>query len=335
MIRFGLLLLFVWQVGCASEPAPPPDPRGMALLGQARQAYSQGAYADALALADSAAPFLPHRPEVPFLRGLVLAELYDYPASDAAYQQALARDPAYRSVRYNRGHNAFLQSAYREALRHYRDEEQLLRNALKQAPQTPTDRQALAAVLVQIGRTYARLTRADSARLAYDQALVVDSTNAQGYAWLAELDQEEGHLDAALANARRALAHAPRHPDYLLLVGTLLVQQGQPAEALPYLEQAVRARPWERSAHYNLWRALVATGQPEAAARHLARADTLESLRSQIALAHRSLLQNPQDTLRWENYAYLLYQAGREAESRQALNVLRFLQTRAAARQNP
>jgi tetratricopeptide (TPR) repeat protein len=333
MIRIGLLLVLV---GCAAEPAsPPPDPQGMTLLGQAQRAYRQGAYATALALADSAAPLVPQLAEVPFLRGLVLAELYDYAGSDAAYGHAIALNPAYRSVRYNLGHNAFLQNAYREALRHYRAEEHLLRDALKESPPAPADRQALAAVLLQIGRTYSRLTRADSARLTYEQALVVDTANAQGYAWLAELDQEAGQLDAALVHARHALAREPQHPDYQLLTGRLLVQMGRPAEALPYLEAVVGARPWERSAHYNLGRALVATGQAEAGARHLARADTLEGLRSHIALTHQGLIQNPDDTLRWENYAYLLYQAGREAESRQALHVLRYLQTRKSLPEAP
>ncbi|GIV60897.1 MAG: hypothetical protein KatS3mg043_1986 [Rhodothermaceae bacterium] len=325
----ALLWTVLLLVGCGGpageagrEPVPP---QAAALLGRAQQAYEQGAYVAALGLADSAAHHAPERPEIAFLKGLILRELLRYDEADAAFREALERDAAYRSARYNLGQNAFLRQRYREALRWYRAEERLLRDVLQRGEAGPKDRAALAVVLAQAGRSYALLGVADSARTAYRAALDLDTTHVAARAWLAELEREAGNLDAALAQARRVWRQAPGNPEYALLLAGTLLRAGRAEEALPLLQTAAQQQPWNREAVYQLGRALLTLGRTEEATRHLARVDTLEALRRRVSLAHLAVTQYPDDPARWEEYAMLLHQAGHRAEAVRAVRVARAL----------
>lgn len=331
-VSFALVVFIsLMAASCGSSAKPDRrdvDPRGASLLGEAQQAYRSRSYATTIQLIDSAATYVPELPDLWFLHGLVLSDLYRFDASDAAFEKALSFDPDYRSARYNMGHNAFHQSsyfaknAYRDALRHYRAEEALLHRALMDGTARPGDRDALASVLLQIGTTYASLQLPDSASRAYRRALEVDSSLARGYAWLSGLQQTAGDLKAALANARRAVEIEPADPEHRLLLGVLLSEEGRYVEALPHLAEASRREPWNRTAIYNLGQALVGSGHIEDGEAYLARADTLEILRSEIEKSHVHVFQNPQDPIRWENYAYLLQRAGRTAEAKAAIGVM-------------
>lgn len=340
----ALMALLIFGVaGCSRgdrERVRDLDPRGTSLLGEAQQSYRRGDLARSLQYVDSAAAYVPELADVWFLKGLVLADLYRFDESDAAFEHALSLDPTYRSARFNMGHNAYHQSYYfaadrfYDALRYYRAEEALLRDALDgQSAGGEADRKALAAVLLQIGATYGNLNRPDSALLAYSEALKVDGTNARAFAWLAGAQQQAGSLDAALANALRAAEIEPQQAEYELLVGVLLNELGRHDEAIPRLTHAYRSQPWNRTAVYNLGQAFVGAGRPEEGEAYLASADTLEQLRAQIGQSHVHVFQDPSNPIRWENYAYLLQRAGRMAEAREAINVMRYLaQSDTAAR---
>lgn len=329
-----LCMLTLVVIGCGAsteQERRDDDPRGTSLLGEAQQVYRSGAYAQTIQLIDSAATYIPDLPDLWFLRGLVLADLYRFDESDASFEKTLELDPNYRSVRFNMGHNAFHQSmyftkdAYREALRHYRDEERLLRTIAEDGDVYDGDPRALAAVLLQIGTTYWNLDVADSAAHAYKQAIEVDSSTATAHAWLAGLQQESGDLEAALKSARRASATDPDNAEHRLLVGVLLRELGEFDEAVPHLEEAAQQAPWNRTAIYNLGQALLETGRTEDGKSFLSRADSLEELRSDIERSHVHIFQKPDDPIRWENYAFLLQQAGRLAEAREAIGVMHYL----------
>ena len=329
-----MVALLLVGIGCGSSTEKQPrimDPETAALLGRAQQAFRQGAYAQTISLADSAAVRSPELPDPWFLRGRALGELYRFDESDAAFEKVLTLAPNHRGAQYQMGHNAFLQSSnsardgYRDALRHYDAEAAILRNALKEDGGREGDRDALATVLLQIGTTYHNINRPDSARLAYREALDLDSTLAKGYAWLAGVQQSEGELDEALANARRAATMAPDNPEYTLLVGALLNGLERYEEAVPYLTEATQKLPSNRIAVYTLGNALTASGNEDEGRRYLARADSMEILRARIEQAHMAIFHEPEDPIRWENYAFLLHQAGRVAEARRAVGVMRNL----------
>ncbi len=334
-VRFCSLvaLVLLAAAGCRSEERPRRlDPQGAALLGQAQQAFRQGAYTRSLTLVDSAAQYMPDLPDVWFLRGRVLGDMYRFDESDAAYEKALDLDPTYRSAHYHLGHNAFLQSSnaamdgFRKALRHYKTEEGALRKTIGDGRNiSKEDRDALATVLLQIGTTYRSLNRPDSAMLACRKALELDTTLAKGYAWLAGVHHSEGRAEEALANARRASEIDPANAEYTLLIGVLLNGLERYEEALPYLSEAAHKTPWNRTAIYSLGTALTANGREDEGSTYLARADSLEILRARIERAHMGIFHEPDNPIRWENYAFLLHQAGQHAEAVRALGVMRNL----------
>lgn len=316
--------------GCGpDEPASRRelDPQGATLLAQAQRAYLRGGYERALALLDSAEAFVAETPDLWFLRGVVLTEMYRFDESDEALQHARDLDETFRSVRFNLGHNAFLQSAvfarneYRTALRYYRDEERLLRRAIRRS-RDPKDVRGLSAVLTQIGTTYARINRPDSARATFTEAIAVDSSNALAFSSLASLQRDAGEFEPALQNALRAAELDARNAQYRMQVGMILFELERYEEALPYLLEAERHRPWDPTAVYALGNVLVELDSVDRGRALLLRADTLEELRSSIDRAHMRLFKNPSDPIRWENYAYLLHRAGRTAEARKAINVM-------------
>ena len=185
------------------------------------------------------------------------------------------------------------------------------------------DRDALTTVLLQIGTTYHKLNRPDSALLYYRRALDADPALARGYAWIGGIEQSLGRFENALANAQRATSLEPENPEYALLVGVILNDLGRYDEAVPYLTRAARELPTNRTAVHSLGTAMVATGAQEEGAVYLARGDSMELLRAQIEQAHMGIFHDPQDPIRWENYAFLLHQAGQVAEARRAIQVMR------------
>lgn len=293
------------------------DPKTASFLNDMQRAYGQETYDVALALADSAARYAPYLADIPFLRGLIFSKLNRFDEAQAAYERVLELDPAYRSAWFNLGHNAFLQGQYRDALGFYQKEAATLDTSPEASP-----------LLLQIGRAYARLGVPDSARRAYEQALAADSANAQAYHWLSELDAQAGELAQALDHARRALRLNPDHPEYRYGVGGLLFRTGAVEEAVGHLEAVVRQQPWHAGAHYNLGRALMTLGRRDEAQSYLKKADRLQSLNADIALAQLATFQYPMDPNRWAQLAALLGQAGRRDEARQAASVVQTLRSR-------
>lgn len=273
-----LLLLLV--AGCTSDKGKnteaarrAADPRALRLLAEAQRAHAAGRFDAALARIDSAAGYAPALADVPYLRGHVLVEKADYAAGRAAFEAALALDPAYPGAWFQLGHLATREKRHREALEAYRREEALL-GAGDAAAHDP---RALPAVRLQIGRTYLSLGDVAAARKAYGQVLDADSTFAPAHADLSRLWEREGDAAAALAHARRAHALAPDDPDTRYTLGRLLLQAGQAEEALPHLQDAVARRPGHPGAAYNLGRALTWLGRPDEARVYLARADSLQA----------------------------------------------------------
>lgn len=90
----------------------------------------------------------------------------------------------------------------------------------------------------------------------------------------------EGFRDVALAKtlASRAYAAAPSNPVIADALGWVTHLAGDPAGALPYLEQAVRNAPADPRLTYHLGAALLATGQPSAANERFARVLELDPL---------------------------------------------------------
>lgn len=337
----GVLLLLG---GCRPENVQTPAERLQAagpevarLLVQAREATEAGAYQEALMLADQLIKTAPEFPEGYYQQGLVYFHLHQLGAADSALARAVARDPYSRGAWYQRGHVAFEDAHYDEAIRRYQRQRDVI---LKSPPRLrdyyqETDRVALPQTWLQIGRAYQLKQVADSARLAYQQVLQLDSTHAQAHSWLAELYEEEGRMELAVQHARKAWEHDTDTPAYADQLGGLLFKQGNVDEALPLLEQAVRAMPWKASANYNLGRALVASGAAERGEQYLMHTDVLQELEQAINHARAGVARYPKDPARWEFLSNLLGRAGLRAEQAQTMAVARTLKANDSTQVNP
>ena len=177
----------------------------------------------------------------------------------------------------------------------------------------------------QIGRVYARLGAADSAKAAYRQSLAYASGTAETWAWLAQLKETDGDFEQALEHAERALEFAPSDAEYHLLVGTLLLRTGEVEAAERHLRLAAAALPWSASAHYNLGRCLLLTGRADEAAPYLAATDSLQDLASNIVLARFAVRRNPDLVCDWLILGSLYRQSGQMKEAAEALAIARQL----------
>lgn len=304
-VSVGLLL------GCGSGTNGEPDAAARELMWEVQRAFGQADHFRTLALVDSALGLMPTYAPLHFVHARVLAELYRFDESEAAYERTLALQPGYPAASFNLGNNAFFLGRHRQALRHY--ERELSRGMLDDETKSLVD--------AQIGRVYARLSVADSARKAFEASLSVREADAQTWAWLAELSEDEGELNQALSEARRAFGLEPDNIEYQYLVGALAFKTGALEEAVGHLRAVALAAPWHAGAHYNLGRCLLTMGREAEADAFLAATDRLQELDRAIVMAKSELRLDPHDVMRWRNLASLYEQSGRRKDAAEAWTV--------------
>ncbi|GIV59543.1 tetratricopeptide repeat protein [Rhodocaloribacter litoris] len=287
------------------------DPRVGAFLIEGQRAYERGAYALALALTDSAEHYAPDLADLHFLRGLVYSQLNQLELAQAAYQEVLRLDPAYRGARYNIGLNAFRAGKLRDAIDWFKEERKL----------EPTS-----GLMLELGRAYARLGEPDSARMAYEAALALDSTNATAHMWLGQLYEEMGELDQALTASRHGLRLKPDNLNYRYIVGSLLHRMGRNEEARAYLQPVAESLRWHQGAQFNYAQVLMRLGRADEARRYFARADSAQQLQQQINEAQDAINREPEVLANWVRLGELLRRAEQYGRAVEAYKVAVSLQ---------
>ncbi len=144
-------------------------------------------------------------------------------------------------------------------------------------------------------------------------------------------------LEQLLERHLAALDAQPSDPVLLDRVGQILVTLNRPAEAVPFLEQAVEAEPWSVVARFDLAGACARSGQPDKAVEHygvLVQAGTTDArVYHNQALALRQLGRNaeaasafqratalaPDEAPAWLGLAISLEATGQRAEAAAAL----------------
>lgn len=288
--------LSLW-IGCSSEDASDGeeddrtevvrgtlDARVETFLLQGEEAFQSGSYERALALADSAEEYGSGVAVIYFFRGSIYTAMGRFNAAQEAYQRAIERDPEYPEAHLRMGDNAFQRGNHREAVRFYKKEEEI-------APSS--------ALYVKLGRAYAELGVADSARLAYEQAVAQDSTNADAHMMFGQFLEEVGEIEAALDHSRKALSLQPEHPNYQYAVGSQLYQIGELEEAAEHLKRAADERLLHYPAQYNLGQVLMRLNREDEANYYLARGDSARELMDQISSAQDAISRNPDDIEHW------------------------------------
>ncbi|MDQ7039590.1 MAG: tetratricopeptide repeat protein [Rhodothermus sp.] len=297
-----------------------PDANTVALLQQLQQAYRAGDRPTALMLADSVIQQAPAWPDGYVWKAVLLRELGQLRAAEAALHEALLWHPEHVEARLLLARIAQQQGQLYEALAAYR-------KALLQATGT-----LRAAAWLQLGHIYRELGQLDSAAIGFQKALARDSTLAEAWDGLRQVYELEGRLPEALTAARRAQRQAPGDPAYWLALGTLLARLGHMEEAITWLEGVLVMRPWQAAAHYHLSRALQTRGDTAAARRHRRWAEQLRQLEPLLTRAEVEVASQA-DALALLKLARRLLQEGYAMQTRQAIEAAYVLQPESQALQ--
>ena len=292
---FALALLFLASSCGQDTVSTEAQNRSVSLLFKANEAMKQHEFLPALALVDSAAHYSPKSPSVHFQRARILSELGRFPEARSEYDAVVKLDPNYRGVWHNIANNEYRERHFENAIGYYRKALEL--------ENSPT-------VWRGLGRAYVEKTEFDSARVAFERAISLDSTYAPAFASMALLEQDEGHFQEALRHAEIALRLNPQELSYAYLTGSLLVSLGRDKEAVPHLERVLQEQPWHAGAHYNLGQALVRLKQPELAQKHLDLAEGHRKAEAKINLLQESALSS-KDPLTFAAIGYAMRREGR------------------------
>ncbi len=133
--------------------------------------------------------------------------------------------------------------------------------------------QERAFVLWQEGYLLHVLGEYDAAIERFRDSLSVHAT-AAGHTYLGWSLSEQGHLEQAIEECKKAVALDPDYGNPYNDIGAYLIALDRPEEAIPWLEKAMGAKRYccPQFAHFNLGRALVMTDEVAEARRHFERA---------------------------------------------------------------
>lgn len=312
------ILLAVLLCGCSSQPKEESEElmaRSEFLLRQANEAVRQNEFDAALAITDSAQKLTPQSANVYFMRARINSEIGQWQEAESAYRQVLAQEPEYRGVWNNLGNNTFRQQKYEQAIGYYYKE--IARNA--KLP--PESRSEAAIPFYQLGRAFVELGRIDSARVAFERALVLDSSYALCHFHLALLYEDEGELAPALMHAQQARQVEPANLEYRYLAGELLVKLQRYDDALAALHEVAAQWPWHHGAQYNLGQALVRLGREEEGKKYLAEAEAVRARDAKIEHLENTIRSLPNDPMAHASLAFAFRSVGRYNDALHAYQV--------------
>lgn len=118
---------------------------------------------------------------------------------------------------------------------------------------------------MQLGLTLAEQGRLEEAAAAHQQALRLNSEDADAHFFLGSAQAALGRLGQAVVSFQQVLSRKPDHVDAHTSLGIALARQGHLEEAVASLQQAIRLRPDHVKAHNNLGVALAELGRRDEA----------------------------------------------------------------------
>ena len=145
------------------------------------------------------------------------------------------------------------QGLYDAAIREYRQ-------VLAAAPRRPGIHFRIGRALLQQSTANASGDDVLAAQKAFEEELALDPTNANAAYELGEMHRKAGELQGARKLFEQALTHYPAFEHALVGLARTLIALGQPAEALPHLNAAIKGNSENDVAYYQLVRAYRALG---------------------------------------------------------------------------
>jgi len=195
--------------------------------------------------------------------GLALREAGDLPAALDTFEKAAQLRADWPMPHFMAGNIGLQLKQYEAAAAHFE-------TAVKLAPHTTRFQFAL-------GSAYTLLNNQTRAVKVYEDLLEEYPHDPVAINNLAVAYAKSGQkLEQAVALIRRAAAAFPHNPEIQDSFGLICTAAGLPQEAIPALQQVIRAVPQHGLAHYHLAQALLATGRQTDASAELRAALALE-----------------------------------------------------------
>lgn len=307
-VRFSIVLTIaaVTLSGCGQRQAPVMNPVAEHFLRLGSIALDQYESDVALAYVDSALAVQPDLPDAYLLLGRIYGDIGLIEKSDSAYLKLAEINPDYPGVWNNLGNNSFRAQQYSKAITYYRRE---------------IDANPAPIPWRGIGRAYVELGKNDSAIVALEQSIRMDSLYAPGYFNLALIHDDAGDIEKALAFARKAAEIEPGDYNFKYLMASLLQRAGRSEEALPHLFDVAEHWPWHHASHYNLGQALLRLGYQEQGEAVLDKAEVLRAQDANLTQLMNTARGVPNDPIAQAAVGSAMRKAGRYDDALQAYKI--------------
>lgn len=245
-------------------------------------------------------------------KGKVYFEAGRFREAEIEFRNALQLDPDYAQAYYDLGLTDLATGAAEAA-----------REALKQSAFRAPNR---VATQVKLGEAYILCSEPQEALAAFERALALNANAVEALVQVCRLLVDNGHSQLAVTRCAEQLTRAPRNAAMHLLMGSLLLDQGQDVRAEQSLRQALALDAGLPHAHFLLGTIFERRGAVGSARMHYERAlaldpdfaeaannlawltvkqgGDLEKARSLAEMARQKLSDRPDvlDTLGWVYY---------------------------------
>ncbi len=294
---FGVAITVSGLSGC-TRPAPERptrtsiDPLSQKIMTAIATAQSAGEYAGAAVLLDSLSARLPRDAAVEFLRGVQFEETGFRSEAIEAYKRSRDIDPEFPGAWHNLGRVYALTHSYRDAL-----------SAFQQAVRL----QPVPGALQGVGNAWFELGETDSAEVALQRALEMDSQHVASRLALANVLEKKGDADA-IEHILAPCGATSYDSECAKEFAMQLIRAGKTGAAVDSLELILPERPWDKEVFFALAQALAAEGRNAEAEEARTRFSEIEAtdadifrLQERISLSPESLRERLELADRYRN----------------------------------
>jgi len=208
----------------------------LTLMRQGSLLLQQGRYEAALEKFEKADEVAPGNATALNMMGLCHLRLQHFDQALFSFNQALALVPAFTDARNNRGTTYLAMGQYRMAEVDF--------SAVLADPTYPHRYD----VYFNLGMTYLQRGLTSAAKENLRKALNPDQPVFEAYLRLADIEQQEGATEDAIALLEEAILNFPTRIEAPLALGRLLHNLGRNSEAEPYLRTVIADEPGSEAA---------------------------------------------------------------------------------------
>jgi len=217
---------------------PPRFHTVLATLDEAAALYQSGRFAEALALAEAAAPSMPYPGQILNLAAVSALALGRRDLAEKHWRTAIQVQPGYAEAYNNLGILLYDSRRFEEA-------EAACRQAIALQP-------GYVEAYNNLGNMLSELQRFNEAEAAYRQTIALQPRNLEAHYNLSILLSQLQRFHEAESACRQAIALNPGHAEAHYSLGNMLSELKRFHEAEAAYRQAIALQPGYAEAHYNL-----------------------------------------------------------------------------------